>query len=320
MNIPQIGSNKNAVYRPLPKDFNKKKSIVSFGVVNNPILSEIQNLGRGQCLSKKEWPHLEQINAWMITAETATFMKWGGLGVVASELPEAFNTTFAGTRDRVSIVTPMYIGDTGKKAASFDGKTYFGAQKNNIELTKILGLKVPFIGAKGTLVQHPVDVYSGTFNGITYIFLQNERFFSINPHPNNNPAQDGCYILNSENVNEVERFAFFSKAVYCLIKHLVEKNKPEITIPNILVANDWHSGALSGLLKYFTLAQVEAGTMTPVLADKLKNIPVIHLAHHLGYQGWDYEHTAHILNSSTSSFSLCCSNHSIISANVPECE
>ena len=191
----------------------------------------------------------------------------------------------------------MYIGNTGKKAASFDGKTYFGAQKNNIELQKILSLKVPFNGPRGTLLQNPVDVYTGTFNNVNYIFLQNERFFSINPHPNNNPAQDGCYILNSQNINEVERFAFFSKAVYCLLKHLAQKRNPEITMPNILVANDWHSGALSGLLKYFTLAQVEAGMMEQPLADKLKNIPVIHLAHHLGYQGWDFEHTQHILNS-----------------------
>ncbi len=296
MNIQHVGSNKQTVFKPLPKGFNKK-NVISFGVVNNPILSEIQNLGRRQCLGKHEWPHINDINAWMITAETATFMKWGGLGVVASELPEAFNTTFAATNDRVSIVTPMYIGNTGKKVASFDGKTYFGAQKNNIELTKALSIKVPFNGAKGTLVQNVVDVYTGKFNDITYIFLHNDRFFSINPHPANNPAQDGCYILNSENINEVERFAFFSKAVYCLLKHLIEKSKPEIAMPNILVANDWHSGALSGLLKYFTLAQVEAGTMTQVLADKLKDLPVIHLAHHLGYQGWDYEHTQHILNS-----------------------
>jgi len=296
MSTPHTSNAAQTTYKPLPKGFNKK-NIISFGAVNNPILSEIQNLGRRQCLGKHEWPDLDKINAWMITAETATFMKWGGLGVVASELPEAFNTTFCDTSDRVSIVTPMYIGNTGKKVASFDGKTYFGAQKNNVDLTKVLSIKVPFNGPRGTLVQNPVDVYTGIFNGVTYFFLYNDRFFSIDPHPDNNPAQDGCYILNSNNINEVERFAFFSKAVYCLLKHLTEKSKPEIELPNILVANDWHSGALSGLLKYFTLAQVEAGTMKPEIADKLKNMVIIHLAHHLGYQGWDFEHTQHILNS-----------------------
>lgn len=297
MNPKPVCSPKETVYKPLPKDFNKKKSPVSFGAVNNPVLAEIQNLGRKQCLGKEEWPHITEINAWMITAETATFMKWGGLGMVASELPEAFNKTFAGHNDRISIVTPMYIGNTGKKKASFDGQNYIGAEKKTIQIKKIIRLKVPFIGKRNTLVQHTVDVYGGNFNNVDYLFLQNDRFFSINPHPNNNPAQDGCYILNSDNINEVERFAFFSKAVYCLVKHLAEKDNPAVQMPNLLVANDWHSGALSGLLKYFTLAQIEAGTMPAQLAETLGKIPVIHLAHHLGYQGWDYNNTSHILNS-----------------------
>lgn len=297
MNPKPVCSPKEAVYKPLPKDFNKKKNAVSFGAVNNPVLAEIQNLGRKQCLGKTEWPDISNVNAWMITAETATFMKWGGLGMVASELPEAFNKTFAADNDRISIVTPMYTGNTGKKKASFDGSVYTGAEKKTIRLTKIIRIKVPFIGSRNTLVKHNVDVYGGTFNNVDYLFLQNDRFFSINPHPDNNPAQDGCYILNSDNINEVERFAFFSKAVYCLIKQLAEKSNPAIKMPNLLVANDWHSGALSGLLKYFTLAQTEAGTMDKELAEKLGKIPVIHLAHHLGYQGWDYNNTSRILNS-----------------------
>ena len=289
--------NPTGIYKPLAQDFNKKKNFVAFGAVNNPILAEIQNLGRKQCLGKQEWPNLQNIDAWMITAETATFMKWGGLGMVASELPESFNSTFADSGDKISVITPMYVGNTGKKAANFDGKIYHGAQKNDIELTKLFAVKVPFIGARGNLVAHPVEVWSGKFNNVDYVFLHNERFFSINPHRENDPSQDGCYVRNENNVNEVERFAFFSKAVYCLIKHLNEKPCKELKLPNLLIANDWHSGALAGLMKYFTLAQVEAGLMDVQTAAKLKDIPVIHLAHHLGYQGWDYENTAKILNS-----------------------
>ena len=37
--------------------------------------------------------------------------------------------------------------------------------------------------------------------------------------------------------------------------------------------------------------------MDAVLAREIKSIPVIHIAHHLGYQGWDYENTSKILNS-----------------------
>ena len=65
----------------------------------------------------------------------------------------------------------------------------------------------------------------------------------------------------------------------------------------MVIANDWHSGALSGLTKYFTVAQAEALRMKPELADKLKALPIVHIAHHLGYQGWDYELTSKLLNS-----------------------
>ena len=37
--------------------------------------------------------------------------------------------------------------------------------------------------------------------------------------------------------------------------------------------------------------------MSSELARKLKTLPVVHIAHHLGYQGWDYDNTAKILNS-----------------------
>lgn len=284
-------------FKPLPKNFNFKKFSLTFSVVNNPNLTEIQNLGRRQCLGKSEWPLAGNVNAWMITAETATFMKWGGLGMVASELPEAFNRCFGKKGDVVSVITPLYTGNTGKKKSQLDGQTYHGAEKKSVTVEKLLTLKVPFYGSRNALVKHNVTVYRSKFENVEYVFLQNDRFFSINPHPDNHPAQDGCYILNEFNINEVERFAFFSKAVYTLVKTLIEKEKSPLKIPNLLIANDWHSGAISGLTKYFSLAQQDAGLMEKELCDKLKNIPVIHLAHHLGYQGWDYPNTSKILNS-----------------------
>ena len=284
-------------FKPLPKNFNFKKFSLTFSVVNNPNLTEIQNLGRRQCLGKSEWPLAGNVNAWMITAETATFMKWGGLGMVASELPEAFNRSFAGDGDVVSVVTPLYAGDTGKKKARLEADVYYGAEKKSVKVEKLLTLKVPFYGNRSTLTKYNVGVYRGRFENVEYVFLQNERFFSINPHPDNNPAQDGCYIRNEFDINEVERFAFFSKAVYILVKTLFEKSKTPLKAPNLLIANDWHSGALAGLTKYFSIAQLEAGLIDDALCGRLKNLPVVHLAHHLGYQGWDYPNTSKILNS-----------------------
>lgn len=283
--------------KPLDKGFNKKKFNVTYGVTTNPNLQEIQSLSKNQCLAKRAWPQIEKINAWMVSAETGTFMKWGGLGVIASELPEAFNNCFAKEGDNLLVVTPLYLGDTKKKKATLDGLLYTGAEHLSVELKKIKVIDVPFMGDRACLTKYKVGVYTGHYGNTDYIFLQNDRFFDINPHSENPSAQDGCYVKNSFGINEVERFAFFSKAVYVLIKNVCEKNIKEIVCPNAVIANDWHSGALSGLTKYFTTAQAEAKLMSDDLAGQIRNIPIIHVAHHLGYQGWDYDNTSKILNS-----------------------
>ncbi len=286
----------NANLKPLPKGFNKKKLPITYSVVTNPHLLEIQNYSRRQCLGKTPWPQIDKINAWMITAETATFMKWGGLGMIASELPEAFNSNIGGGNS-MTVVTPLYLGDTGKKKALLEKGVYLGAEHKEIKVEKVRTIEVPFLNDRNVLVKNKVAVYTGKYDNTNYIFLDSPRFFSINPHKENPSAQDGCYVLNEHNINEVERFAFFSKAVYELVKSLCQQPAEEIPLPNILVANDWHSGALAGLMKYFSTIQVENGTMDDALAARLKAIPVIHIAHHLGYQGWDYENTRKILNS-----------------------
>ncbi len=283
--------------RLLPKGFNKRKFTITYPTTTNPCLQEIQNLSRIQCFGKTPWPQIDKIRGWMVSAETATFMKWGGLGMIATELPEAFNACFGDNGESLVVVTPLYLGNTGKKKAELKNNIYYGAEHREIKLEHIASLAVPFIGEKDKLAKQPVEVYIGQFANCKYVFLANERFFDINPHKDNPPAQDGCYILNQYGINEVERFAFFSKAVYALICKLAEKSLPQIELPNVIIANDWHSGALSGLLKYFTTAQAEFRLMNPNLATKIKNLPIVHIAHHLGYQGWDYENTAKILNS-----------------------
>lgn len=297
MNANAVNFDVQNQLRPLPKAFNKKKFVLSYNVVNNPILSEIQNLSKKQCLGKNPWPEIQKINSWMISAETATFMKWGGLGMIASELPEVFNHVFGKNGEQLSVVTPMYLGDTKKKKAAFEGDVYTGTENKKIQLKKIRVITVPFAADRPALHKFKVTVYTGIFNNTNYIFLANDRFFSINPHPDNPSAQDGCYVMNEFGINEVERFAFFSKAVYELLKEIFEGKIKDISRPNVLIANDWHSGALSGLTKYFTKAQIEAQRMSPELAEKMKALPIVHVAHHLGYQGWDYDNTSRILNS-----------------------
>ena len=273
--------------------FNKKKFTITYSVPSSPFALEIQNLGKQQCLGKKAWKNPQKINGWMISSETATFMKAGGLGMIASELPEAFNRKYSAQDEHLTVITPMYLGDTKKKKASFDGSVYHGAENKTIELKHLCDLTVPFLNENNEFVEYTTTVYTGTCESSPYIFMSNEHFFNIDPHKDNPPAQDGCYILNKHGVNEVERFAFFSKAIYEFIKYNLKNN----SLPTTIIANDWHSGALSGLMKYTPTALVSKNMMTEEDADKIRSIPIIHIAHHLGYQGWDYPNTARILNS-----------------------
>ena len=155
----------------LPADFNKKKFNITYSVPSSPFALELQNLGKQQCLGKKAWHNPEKINGWMISAETATFMKAGGLGMIASELPEAFNIKYLSQGEKITVLTPLYSGDTKKKKAHFDGKTYFGAESRSIELKKLCDLTIPFMNEKEDFVEYPTEVYCGVCENTPYIFF-----------------------------------------------------------------------------------------------------------------------------------------------------
>ena len=71
------------IFEYLPTNFNKKKFIINYRVTKNDLLAQMQNMSKHQCLNNSQWPQIDKVNAWMISAETATFMKCGGLGMVA---------------------------------------------------------------------------------------------------------------------------------------------------------------------------------------------------------------------------------------------
>lgn len=281
----------------LPSNFNKKKKVQKFLKPTNPNFINIYNMSKKQCLGKFLWREPKTIRSFMLSAETATFMKGGGLGMIASELPEAFNNCFKKQNDEMFIVTPMYMGHTGKKSASLEGDVYTGAEGVSTTVKKVASINVRFFNDEAKLEKNKVDVYKAHVNNVTYFFLDNKRFFSINPHKDNQSAQDGCYVLNEFGINEVERFAFMSKAVYTLLEALALSNNKEIPFPTSIVANDWHTGALSGLLKYFSTSSFDFDLISEQVYEKLLSINVVYIIHHLGYQGWNYEQSAHILNS-----------------------
>lgn len=212
--------------------------------------------------------------------------------------PEAFNSAFSSQGDKISVVTPLYLGDTKHKKSSLRQNIYTGAENRSVEIRKVANINVPFVGKNHVINNFKVGVYTAQRGSVEYIFLKNRRFFTITTDYRNPDCQDGCYVLNKLGVDEVERFAFFSKAVYVLLRTLCQDRAgiEKLSCPNVLIANDWHSGAIAGLTKYLTTMLQKLGRLEKKIADKIRNIPVIHLAHHLGYQGWDGKNTVRILN------------------------
>lgn len=95
-------------------------------------------------------------------------------------------------------------------------------------------------------------------DGITYYFVDNEYYFK----------RDGLYGYYDDG----ERFVFYSKAIAMMLKYLD-------FMPDIVHANDWHTGLVPLYLKDFAKGD-----------DLYKDIKTVFTIHNLRYQGiFDYK-------------------------------
>jgi starch synthase len=126
----------------------------------------------------------------------------------------------------------------------------YGSIKDKYE--KEMHFETSFIVELGWRKQY-VGVLSYTYEGITYYFLDNEYYFK-------RPELYGYY-------DDGERFAWFCKAVTLLGKYIHFK-------PDIIHANDWHTGPVCLYVKDFAKGDVY-----------YQNIQTIFTIHNLKYQG-----------------------------------
>ncbi len=130
-----------------------------------------------------------------IAAEGAPFVKTGGLGDVIGSLPKELNDDNVDAR----VVLPLY--------SSIDREKY------NIKFIKYIYINLGWR-----------NLYCGIFetelNGVKYYFIDNEQYFK----------RGNVY----GEMDDGERFAFFSKAALEILPHIDFK-------PNIINSNDWHT-------------------------------------------------------------------------------
>lgn len=132
-----------------------------------------------------------------VTSEAVPFIKTGGLADVAGSLPKYFDKK----KYEVRVILPKYacMQDNYKKMMRYEKHIY-------VEL----GWRKQYVGILCT-----------KSDGIQYYFIDNEFYFA-GPRPYNNIFED------------IEKFAFFSKAVLEVLKAVDYQ-------PDILHCNDWQT-------------------------------------------------------------------------------
>ena len=163
------------------------------------------------------------MNILYITSEAAPFCKTGGLADVLGSLPPAV----AAEGDRVSVLLPLYgqIAQRWREKMNFRCYIYVD-----------LGWRHEYCG-----------LFSLEYRGVTWYFVDNERYF----------RRRSLY----GDMDDGERFAFFSKAAAALLPHLAE-------YPNVVHCNDWQTA------------------LVPVyLRDAGNDLPVVFTIHNIEYQG-----------------------------------
>lgn len=164
-----------------------------------------------------------------VAAEVAPFIKTGGLADVAGSLPR----TIKKLGHDIRVVLPLH--------GSIE-------QKYKDQMTKIHEYYVDLNWRR-----QYVGVMELDFNGVIFYFLDNEYYF--------NRAK-----VYGE-VDDGERYAYFSKAVTLLPKELKFK-------PKVIHTNDWHSGLVNLFIDEFAKGD-----------SYYENIKKVFTIHNLKYQG-----------------------------------
>ena len=164
-----------------------------------------------------------------VAAEVAPFIKTGGLADVAGSLPR----TIKELGHDIRVVLPLH----GAIAEKYKKK-----MKKKCEYYVDLNWRRQYVG-----------VMELKLNGVTFYFLDNEYYFN----------RDKIY----GEVDDGERYAYFSKAVTLLPKEIKFK-------PKIMHTNDWHSALVNLFIHEFSKG------------DKYyHNIKKVFTIHNLKYQG-----------------------------------
>ena len=144
-------------------------------------------------------------NILMVSSEAVPYIKTGGLADVAGSLPRYMNKAEYDVR----VILPKYACMDSKFLPELRFVCHFYVN---------LSWRKQYVG-----------IFKSEYKGITYYFVDNEFYFAGN-NPYNNIFED------------VEKFAFFSKAVLAALPYID-------FMPDVIHCNDWQTGLVPVFLK-----------------------------------------------------------------------
>lgn len=264
--------------------------------------SKITNEAAKRITGEYQWPKIDKIDAWMVTAETSDFMSDGGLGQVATDLPESFNSKRS-DRGKITVVTPMYL-DGQKLSLKYDETTkefkigYKTTKELPVEYVGKINVPLYNNNTNTNLQDNEVRVFKGKLKNTEYIFLDTSNPGATNDKDEKLYEQADIFNINSltggpnnaycvskkSGTDAVTRMTYFSKSVYELMKACKEGRMPGITAPNVALLNDWHAGPVAAMTKYMANAEADAGVIKPTTGRYFDRLPTIYIVHNAKYQ------------------------------------
>lgn len=121
------------------------------------------------------------------------------------------------------------------------------------------------------------DEYGNTVNNAQIFNVEDQ-----NPKSANNGTP---YATNKFGTDEVFRMAFFSKAVYEMMKDSKEGRLKGVKAPNSVLLNDWHAGPLAAMINYTANAEADTGKISKEAGVYFDKLPIIYIAHNVEHQG-----------------------------------
>lgn len=270
------------------------------------LIEKLKNTARSMIYNGVNRPKAKVLDdkstIWSITAESLP-EKEGGLGEVPTQIAKNLKEEL-GINNYV--VLPLYqIKGKSKIVENNDKFHYFyDLQKDSPysldseKLDKLVKFEIQtFRNGKSEIQKVEVFIGKDDKNKVTKIYIKNNDYFNTT----------GLY-RHTQTVQEPERFAFFSKAVYEFLKLKADENShasyeifnqkafEDVKVPDAMILNDWHAAPLAGLMKLQAPLESAFGELNKKTAEIFSSMNLVNIVHNADYKGASHTQASEMLN------------------------